>query len=143
MLEAIRNYLLECPLLSDDGKLGIEYLSNEPINYSIEEVAGYEPIITYYIDGSTVRQLLFSINSREYFGQDDIDTNLANSKFYEDFSNWLETNNKQKNIPELDGNKYATEIRALSSGYVFEVDEGMKKARYRIQCRLIYEMEEI
>lgn len=143
MLESVRKYLLTCDLLNDNGKLGIEYLDNEPINYSIEEGVGYNPILETYLDTSSRRQFLFSLTSREYFGQDEVEQNIANSKFYEDFYNWLETNTFNGILPELEEDKTAESIKALSSGYLFSVDDGMKVARYKIQCQLIYEKKGI
>lgn len=142
MLENIRNYILTCPLLDTNGKLGVECLDNDAINYSIEETSSQQ-IIEINIDGSSRRQFLFSLTSREYFGQDEIEQNLTNSKFYENFSNWLEKNTNNKILPSLDKNKKAESVKSLSSGYLFSIDDGMKIARYKIQCQLIYEMEEL
>ena len=42
-------------------------------------------------------------------------------------------------LPELGENKIPIEVETLNSGYLYDVDE--EKARYRIECRLIYRQE--
>lgn len=143
MLEQIRNYLLTCPLLKSDSRVGVEYLDNEATNYSIEEGIGYDPVISTYIDMSSRRKFLFSLTSREFFGQSEIEQNIANSKFYQDFYEWLEENTLNGILPNLDDDKSPESITALTGGYIMSVDEGMKKARYVIQCQLIYEKKGI
>ena len=61
--------------------------------------------------------------------------NLNIARFYEEFSSWIEEQNKNKNLPLLDG---ATPLRleVLTSGYLFRANTDT--ARYQIQCRLIY-----
>ena len=56
--------------------------------------------------------------------------------FYEDFLNWIEQENAQGNLPILEGNKEAVELKVSTTGYAFQTDEN--SARYQIQLKLIY-----
>lgn len=137
MIDNIRQFILTCPFLneSSDGgiRLNINYLGEDSTVYSIEEVP-CEPILKTYINGDTIRQFQFVFCSREPYGAD-IMQNLANSSFYEDFANWIEEQNNNKNFPVLSIGK-SEEIKVLSPGYAFQVD--VDKARYQIQLRLKY-----
>ena len=62
--------------------------------------------------------------------------NIENSGFYEDFLNWIEQENAQGNLPILEGNKEAVELKVSTTGYAFQTDEN--SARYQIQLKLIY-----
>ena len=42
-------------------------------------------------------------------------------------------------LPELGENKIPIKVETLNSGYLYDVDG--EKARYRIECRLIYRQE--
>ena len=59
--------------------------------------------------------------------------------FYQDFEEWLETQDMAGTLPELGENKIPIKVETLNSGYLYDVDE--EKARYRIECRLIYRQE--
>ena len=56
-----------CPLLDEDGKVRVNFLGDTPIEYVIEEVPA-EPIVKRYVDGSSIRQVLFIFvkHSRKY-----------------------------------------------------------------------------
>lgn len=137
IIEAIRTYIITCPLLDSMGRVGVDYLSNEPINYSIDPVPA-NVIIEDYIDGSTDRQYLFVFSSREAYGEDTLQ-NMANSGFFEKFSDWLDGKNKLKQFPSLPTGKTALSIVAQGIGYAFEA--GTDSARYQIQCALEYHQE--
>jgi hypothetical protein len=139
MIEAIRTFMLTCPHLNDMEKMGIDYLPGDPINCSIDEVP-VEPIIQSFIDGSSERQLVFNFDSRLYYSAETIN-NIENSSLYENISDWLEEQSKAGNLPILPSGKIATKIEALSNGYLYDTPESMDNARYRLQCRLIYEKE--
>lgn len=65
----------------------MDFLPEEAQSYSVEAVPAKE-IVRSYVDGSTVRQFLFVVASREFFG-DKIKQQLDNLSFYGDFSEWL------------------------------------------------------
>jgi len=140
IIESIRNFIRECPYLQEfEGvaghvKVNIDYLEENSTVYSIEEVP-VDPIIKKYVNGDSVRQLQFIFCSREPYGADVLQ-NISNSGFYEDFANWIETQNNINSLPILNEGYESQEIKVLSPGYAFQVD--VDKARYQIQLRLKY-----
>ena len=133
IIESIREYINKCPAL-EKFNVNVNYLEDDFDSYSIEETP-CEPILKRYIDGSTKEQYQFTFSSKEPYSSDVIG-NLDNSGFYEDFSNWIETNNKQHILPELEKGLESTQIKILSSPYCVEATED--KAIYQIQLNLIY-----
>lgn len=141
IIDNIRKFVLTCPLLneSNDGeiRLNVNYLGDDATTYSLEEIPT-EPILKKYIDGSSIRQYQFTFCSREAYGQDTIQ-NIANSSFYEDFANWIDEQNSNKNLPLLDKKMTSKSIEVLTNGYALQVDENM--ARYQIDLNLKYYKE--
>lgn len=131
MIDEIRKYIAKCPYLKEYAELNIEYLIDKVNTYSINENAGYNPILNQFISGSE-RQFMFTFDSKLIWNED-IRNNIDNSKFFENFRNWLETNNKNKIFPEISG---VYKIQALTNGYIFATNTN--EAIYRIQCKLEY-----
>lgn len=130
----------DCPLLDDDGKVRVNFLGETPIEYVIEEVPA-EPIVKKYIDGSSVRQVLFIFGSREDYDKNAIQ-NMVSSGFYEKLAEWFDKQTAEGNLPILPDNMQCLKIEAITTGYAFEADELGKTARYQIQCRLTYYKEQ-
>lgn len=65
----------------------------------------------------------------------DARTGIANSGFYQAFEEWVESNNMNDILPELDGHD-ATRVDVLQSGYLFSAEADLR--RYQMICRLIY-----
>ena len=135
IIDEVREYIAKCPHLKEFAELNVEYLLDKVNTYSINENAGYNPILHKFFIGSE-RQFLFTFDSKLYWNED-IQNNIDNSKFFEDFKNWLETNNKNKIFPEIDG---IYEIGATTNGYIFATNAN--EAIYRIQCYLNYYKKE-
>lgn len=134
IIDSIRKYIKTCPHLNEFAEgINVDYLDDNATAYSIEEVP-CEPIIKRYVDGSSKRQYQFIFASMESYGADVLQ-NIDNSGFYEDFANWLDEQNSLNNLPKLEL-KEALRIEATTTGYAFQTD--VDKARYQIQCRLIY-----
>ena len=66
IMEEVRKFLRTYPPLAE-GKLHVDFLPEEAQSYSVEAVPAKE-IVRCYVDGSTVRQFLFVVASREFFG---------------------------------------------------------------------------
>lgn len=135
MIDKLREYIAKCPYLKEYAELNVEYLADKTNTYSINENAGYNPILNQFICGSE-RQFLFTFDSKLKWNED-IQNNIDNSKFFEDFRNWLETNNKNKTFPEISG---VYSIGATTNGYIFATNAN--EAIYRIQCFLNYFKED-
>jgi hypothetical protein len=134
MIDKIRTYIATCPYLDQNGAIGVDYLGNSIINYSIEQIP-VEPIVKRFVDGSKLKQLAFVFASREAWSADVI-TNLLNCKFYDDFSKWIEENNDSGILPEIDG---IESIECKSTGYAYQVSE--TEARYQIQMLVLYKVK--
>ncbi|WP_304509670.1 hypothetical protein [Anaerotignum sp.] len=131
--EMIREFFCTCPLLKE-GVIHVDYLGICPTEYSIDGVPAKKEVKSY-IDGSALCQFVFTFGSVEKYS-DDVDTNLANSGFYEKFAAWLKEKSKKKELPDLGDSCQPLRIEAEGDGYVIDARENI--ARYQIQCRLIY-----
>lgn len=136
MMDEIRKFIETCPLFSGNS-IKVNYLDNKTVTYSIETVPT-NPVIKVYADGGKICQVLFVIASRELYSRSN-KTNTAVAKFYEDFSAWIEAQDKAKNYPELPDSCIAQGIEVLTDQYLYDI--GNMDAHYRIQCRLTYYKE--
>lgn len=134
IIDSIRNYFLDCPLIDQYSKINVDYLGVDSVEYTIDPVPT-EPVLKRYVDGGALRQYLFVFGSREYYGADTLQ-NMENSGFYQMFSEWIEEQDNLGNLPILTDNKTAAGLEVLTSGYIFDASESM--ARYQIQARLTY-----
>lgn len=135
MIDIVRDYISKCPYLKEYAELNVEYLADKVETYSINENAGYEPVIQRYVIGADY-QFLFTFDSKLHWNED-IQNNIDNSKFFENFKNWLEENNNKKIYPEIEG---IYEIGATTNGCIFATNAN--EAIYRIQCYLKYYKED-
>lgn len=134
IIESVKAFIETCPIISELALVNVEHLDAEPDSFSIEPVP-IDPVIKQYLNGSSYRQFVFVVSSREYYGPDVLQQ-LENSNFYERFAQWLDECNRNKRFPELSWRQQATAIRAANWGYAFQTDED--RAQYQIQCRLEY-----
>ena len=137
MITAIRNHILTCPYLDQEGRIGVDYLDNQPVNYSIDPVPSIS-ILSKDILGNTQRQYLFVFASQESYGSDTL-KNMQNSGFFEKFAEWFEDNTQTGELPEFGPKKTVTEIYASGLGFIESTTED--SARYAIQCGVKYEQE--
>lgn len=135
LIESVREFILSCPFLRD-WRVNVDYLGAE-MEYSIDPLP-CDPIMQRYTDGGSKRQFQFAFSSRQEYDQD-ARINIENSGFYELFGGWLEQKSSTGELPELPAKKYPARIEILNSGYLYDVDGN--KARYLIECRLIYTQE--
>lgn len=137
-IEAIQTFIQTCPCLQTWAACaGVDRLGRDAGCYSIETVP-CQPVLKRYADGSTVRQYLFHLVSRENYGPE-IRQNLDNLGVYERFSGWLEEQTHRGNLPVLDAGKQALKVEALTVGYAYET--GLDAAQYRIECKFTYFQE--
>lgn len=133
IMEQVRRFIRTYPPLSND-KINVDFLPADARSYAIEAVPAQETVRSY-VDGSSVRQFLFVLASREYYGEK-IRQQLDNLGFYEDFFRWMQAQTRVGNLPALGEGRKAMAMEATTLGYAFHVNED--KARYQIQCRLEY-----
>ena len=131
IIDKVRKYIAKCPYLKEYAELNVEYLQDKVNTYSINENAGYDPIINKFFVGAEM-QFLFTFDSKLAWNED-IQNNIDNSKFFENFKNWLEEKKKNKEFPEIPG---CYDIGANTNCYIFATNAN--EAIYRIQCYLKY-----
>lgn len=133
IIEAVREFILTCPLV-DGQLLRIDFLPEEAATYSVD-VTPTEPVVKKYMDGSSVRQFLFTLATRSYY-DDYYRQQIDNLAFFERFTDWIEAQDSTGQFPELGEGKRPLRIRVTTSGYLFAPEN--ETARYQIQCSLIY-----
>lgn len=133
IIGALREYFLACPLTGNQ-RLGVDYLPEEGIAYSIDSTPATE-VIRQYVGGSSLRQYLFVFRSVNDYGPDALQ-NIANSGFFEQLAAWLEQQTRLRRFPALGPGRVAQKIEAQSTGYLFTASPDTGK--YQIQCRLVY-----
>ena len=135
IIEAIKTHIETCPLLQS-GTVNVDYVGTE-MTYSIDPLP-CDPLIRKYVDGGSKKQYQFAFTSKEVYDEDERVT-IDNSGFCQEFEDWLEAENMADSLPELPDGKNAYKYETLNKGYLFDVDGN--KAKYRIECRLIYTQE--
>jgi hypothetical protein len=130
-MELIKEYIESCPLLEGD-KINVDYLDDEVYSYSIDRTPS-NPVLKKFNDGTGGKyQITFDftvtapISSR-------VVTNLANSKFGEDFMEWIKTQQMRRNLPKING---AHSIECTSPSYILQKIE--TTAIYIIQMNFTY-----
>lgn len=132
----ITDFIRTCPFLQDFEsmfpKVDFDNLEEDATAYCIESSPA-EPILKRYTNGDTLRQYVFSLCSREWYGPEE---NQDTSEFYERFADWLEECTENNMLPQLSGKLQSKSIRATTDGYLYAAQEN--KCQYRIQCQFVY-----
>lgn len=130
-MELIKEWIETCPYLKG-GKINVDYLRDKPQNYSIDRTPTL-PDVKDFVDGcGGKRQITFDFTVQASLSSQVI-VNLANSKFCEDFMDWISTQNRLKNFPKIKG---AFSIKCTSPGYILQKTE--TTAIYIIQLNFTY-----
>ena len=134
IIDGVRAWLKTYEGLAD-GRLSVDFLPEEAKSYSVDTVPTTE-IVKRYLDGSSIRQYLFCVSSREFYS-DDIAQNVDNQAFYEGLSSRLESKSKRRQFPDIGTGRTVRTIEISSTAYPFIVDDH-GTARYQLQLRLTY-----
>ncbi|HBF68766.1 MAG TPA: chloramphenicol resistance protein [Firmicutes bacterium] len=132
MIEKIRKYLIENEIVDEVCRVNVDFLGENPTEFAIIPIA-VNPILKKYIDGSSLRQYQFQLISCNYYGAD-VMQNMANSKFYEELYDKIESNNDDEILPDIKG---IESIECLNNGAILDVTTNT--ARYSIQMKITYE----
>lgn len=134
MIEKIRDYISTCPFLDEFTAVNVNYLVDKVKAYSVNENAGYNPIISTDILGNREMQFQFSFDAKFYWNEE-VQNNVDNSIFFEKFRSWLEDNDEKGIYPEIEGIQPLT-IGATTNGFIFATNSD--EAIYRISCNFTY-----
>lgn len=126
----IKEYIETCPYLDGD-KIDVDYLKEDINSYSINQTPT-NPIVEKYINGTSIKQIAFDFVVTAPISSKSI-INLANSKFCEDFMEWVEAQNSKKIFPDIKG---IFSIECTSPGYILQKTE--TTAIYIIQMNCKY-----
>lgn len=136
-IEYIRDIINKCPLLEQGKRVNVDYVG-EKMSYSIDALP-CDPIMKRYVDGGMKMQFQFAFTSKEEYDED-ARVNIENSGFFEKFEDWLQKLGNWKNpLPDMEEKKLPIRFETLNKGYLYDVEES--KAKYRIECRFIYNQE--
>lgn len=128
-MELIKEFIESCPYLNK-GKVNVDYIKNKPLSYSIDETP-IDPVLQNFSDGGRRLQIQFDFSVQANFSALE---NIKNSKFCDDFTDWIYEQNKQENLPKIDG---AVWIKCLGRGTILQTTE--TTAIYVIPMQLAYE----
>lgn len=134
-IDKLRSFLSECPFLrvsspSKTPKLYVDYLSDKPVNYEVQ-VTPVATEVRKYVDGGGINQTAFAFRSLQYYTGKDIQNNIDNIAFFEDFANWLRNSNAKLPVGWIS-------VETLTDGYIMDISESQDIATYQMQCRFLY-----
>lgn len=135
MIEKIRDYMAKCPYLDKFIEVNANYLVDKVKAYSINESAGYNPVIATYLNGDKEMQFLFSFDAKLYWNKE-LENNVNNSLFFEQVRDWLQKNYDNDIYPEVESNIQPLSISATTNGYIYATNSD--EAIYRISCKFTY-----
>lgn len=135
MIEKIRQYLIDNQIIDEGLRINVDFLGENPTEFALEPIP-VNPILERYLNGSSLRQFQFQLLSCNDYGAD-VFQNIANSTYYENLYNLIESNNEKGILPDIKG---IDSIECLNSGGI--LDAGTNTARYSIQMRITYYKED-
>lgn len=130
-IELIKEFIATCPLLSG-GKINLDYIEDEIDSYSIDKTPS-NPVLKPYTDGGNLMQITFDFVVTAPYSKIE---NLTNSRFFEDFSNWIREQDRKGDLPNIEG---AQHIKCTSPDYILQKTKTV--AMYIIQMQFIYKEE--
>lgn len=128
-IELIRDFIQLCPYLKN-GKANVDYIKDKAQSYSIDETAS-TTLSTQFVDGGTRNQILFDFSIQANFS---VLENIKNSKFCDDFTNWIKEQDEIGNLPQIDGICW---IRCTGRGTILQTTE--TTAIYVIPMQVVYD----
>lgn len=136
VIEYIRDVITTCSLLEDE-RVNVDYIGEE-MSYSVDALP-CDPVLKRYTDGGEQKQFQFAFTSKELYDED-ARVNIDNSGFFEKFEEWLHKFGGWKTpLPVMGEKKTPIRFDILNKGYLYDIDE--KYAKYRMECRLVYDQE--
>lgn len=129
-MELIKEFIEECPLLNG-GKVNVDYIKDEIDSYSIDETPN-TTILQKFQDGGSRRQITFNFSISAPFSTLE---NIQNSKFCDDFMDWIENQDTNCNYPKIEG----AEGISCNRGTILQTTE--TTAIYVIPIKFIYVKE--
>ena len=137
--ERLRTWLLQCPSMKEAAYFGADYLGENATEYAVISV----PSTLQYrenILGKTVlrekQEQNFIFAAKIPYGSD-VSQNLSNLGFFQDVASWVDTQNKNGNLPEWEGGT-VTSVSVSNTGA--PIQTGSDAARYQFQIKVNYKI---
>ena len=129
----LRAYLMDIitELIGQYGEMNINFLSNEPNNYSLDKIP-VNPTTEQWIIGNFLKRDVYSFRSRMNYSADTM-TNIENIGFYETFEKIIKQKNDNNILPEIDG---IQSISCLNCGTLNRANTNT--AEFDIQIQIEY-----
>ena len=128
-IQLIKEFIESCPLLKN-GKVNVDYIKDKPQSYSIDETPA-TTVLIQYPDGGSRNQILFDFSIQASFSALE---NIKNSKFCDDFTEWIKEQDNKENLPKMDGICW---IKCLGRGTILQTTDST--AIYVIPMQVVYE----
>ena len=129
----LRTYLMSVisELIEQYGEMNINFLSNEPNNYSLDKIP-VNPTQEQWIIGNFLNRDVYSFRSRVNYSADTM-TNIENIGFFETFEKLIKQKNDNNILPDIDG---IQSIRCLNCGSLNNANTNT--AEFDIQIQIEY-----
>lgn len=138
-IEHLRKWLRQCPALSPDNRFRVDYMAEEPTEYSLFAVPSAikyrENVLGEYIPRE-IQSIDYIFASKEVFGADETQ-NMSNLGWYQDVTGWITEQNARLNFPRMNEGRVLS-IRPTLSAY--PIAPGANSARYQIQLEITYKL---
>lgn len=137
LISSVRTFVKTYAGLADGAPVFVDQHGAQPVEYAVVPLPG-GGVIEAYIDGSSLREYPFALQSVEYTIDDA--ARLAAAEFYEGFAAWLEAQTEAGTLPTLGAGQAAVAIEATAGGHLYTHGTS-GTGIYQILCRLVYEQE--
>lgn len=129
----LRDYLMEVigQLKESYEQLNIDFLSNEPNNYSLDKIPVQKEVEKWII-GPALHRNVYNFRSRMEYSADVL-SNIENIGFYEHFERIIEYKNDNNELPEIKG---IESIKCLNAGTMRMANTNT--AEFYIQIQIEY-----
>lgn len=136
IITKLREYLMGIisELKENYEQLNIDFLSNEPNNYSLDKIPVQKEVEKWII-GPTIQRNVYSFRSRMEYSADVI-SNIENIGFYEEFEKIIKQKDDNNDLPDIDG---IESIRCLNAGTMRRANTNT--AEFDIQIQIEYREE--
>ena len=137
-ISKLRLYLFEIIntlTTNSNYQINADMLSNKVGDYSLDKIPT-ESVVETWITGDEIHRDVYSFRSRKSYSTDAI-INLKNVGFFEQFENAIKTNNKEGNLPDING---IESIVCLNCATLNSTDG--KEAEFDIQIQITYRNNE-
>ena len=129
----LRLYLMDIisSLKEQYEQLNVDFLSNEPDNYSLDKMP-VDPVQEQWIIGNFLKRDVYSFRSRMNYSADVIN-NIENIGFYETFEKIIKQKDDANDLPDIEG---IQSIKCLNCGTMNNA--GTNTAEFDIQIQIEY-----